>query len=150
MKKFYSNSLDDTNAIAKELSSVLKTGDIITYYGGMGMGKTTFTSALLQNLGTKDYVSSPTFAIMNEYRTDKFSVYHFDMYRITSIDDLYGTGFFDYLDGNSVLIIEWSENIDGILNSEDEMNGMSLIKINIENGEDENSRVITIDGGERL
>ncbi len=143
MKKYLSESLEDTKKIASELSKTIKPRDIIAFKGSMGMGKTAFTSALVDALGTGEVVSSPTFAIVNEYFTDKFLVYHFDMYRITSIDDLYSVGFFDFLETDAVLIIEWSENITEAL-------PQNIIEIEIEKGEKENDRIIQISGGEVL
>ncbi len=103
----------------------------------MGMGKTTLTRSIVEALGGGDCVSSPTFAIVNEYQ-GKFSIYHFDMYRVTNWDDLYSTGFFDYLD-NGIIIIEWSENIENALPD-------NTIKIYISHGNDENERIFKIEG----
>ena len=105
------SSYEETIEYAKRLGSVLKGGEVIAYFGGLGMGKTTFTSGLCEGMGIKAEVSSPTFALVNEYGNSK-KLYHFDMYRISSFDDLCSTGFFDYLDTNAVLAIEWSENIE--------------------------------------
>ncbi len=104
------------------------------------MGKTAFTRGLALGLGAGDVVSSPTFAIVNEY-TGRLTVEHFDMYRIDSWDSLYSTGFFDYLDTGRVLVIEWSENIDGALPD-------SAIYIHIAPGDKESQRVITIENWE--
>ena len=106
-------------------------------YGGMGMGKTAITHGILKGLGNTSEVYSPTFALVNDYGGNP-QVYHFDMFRITSWDDLYSTGFFDYLDGNSILIIEWSENIENALPEE-------AIRITFERGDNDNSRIITVD-----
>ena len=103
------------------------------------MGKTAFTRGLCRGLGIAEGVSSPTFALVNEYR-GKFPVYHFDMYRVTSWEDLYSTGFFDYLD-NGVLVIEWSENIEGALPD-------NSVRITISRGDDENQRIFETEGVE--
>lgn len=143
MIKYISKSNIETEEFAQKLSKRLKPGDIIAYTGTMGAGKTTFTRGLAKGLGAGDLVSSPTFALVNEYSAN-VPIYHFDMYRVTSWDDLYSTGFFDYLDTDSIILIEWSENIDGALPE-------NIIKINISYGETENERIITIDGmGESL
>ena len=108
------SSYEETIEYARKLGSVLKGGEVIAYFGGLGMGKTTFTSGLCEGMGVNAEVSSPTFALVNEYGNSK-KLYHFDMYRITDFDDLCSTGFFDYLDTNAVLAIEWSENIENAL-----------------------------------
>ena len=106
--------------------------------GPMGMGKTAFTRGLVLALGGGDVVSSPTFALVNEYDA-RLTVQHFDMYRVSGWDDLYSTGFFDYLDTDNVLVIEWSENIDGALPE-------NTIYVHMEKGETETERIITIEG----
>ncbi|MDD6489102.1 MAG: tRNA (adenosine(37)-N6)-threonylcarbamoyltransferase complex ATPase subunit type 1 TsaE [Clostridia bacterium] len=109
MQKFLSKSPQETEQIAEKLAQTLSGTEVIAMFGGLGAGKTAFTRGLARGLGIEDGVSSPTFALVNEYE-GKFTVYHFDMYRVSSWDDLYSTGFFDYID-NGVMIIEWSENI---------------------------------------
>lgn len=89
-------------------------------------------------LGGGDVVSSPTFALVNEYDA-RLTVQHFDMYRVSGWDDLYSTGFFDYLDTDNVLVIEWSENIDGALPD-------NTIYVHMEKGETETERIITFEG----
>ncbi|MBR2042347.1 MAG: tRNA (adenosine(37)-N6)-threonylcarbamoyltransferase complex ATPase subunit type 1 TsaE [Oscillospiraceae bacterium] len=110
MEKIITKSEAETAAAAKEFAKSLKPGDIIAFKGGLGVGKTTFTRYMCEALETKDDVSSPTFALVHCYRA-KIPVCHFDMYRINTFDDLYSTGFFDYLDSGAVLVIEWSENV---------------------------------------
>ena len=104
-------SPQETIAAAEKLGSMLKAGDIIAYKGGLGAGKTTFTRGLAIGLGLGDSVTSPTFALVNEYRGKSITLYHFDMYRIESEDDLESTGFYDYPFEENVAAIEWSENI---------------------------------------
>ena len=120
-------------SVAKKLSG----NEVIALFGGLGMGKTAFTRGLCRGLGVNDGVSSPTFALVNEYH-GKYNIYHFDMYRVTSWEDLYSTGFFDYLD-NGVLVIEWSENIEGALPE-------NAIRINISKGESDDERTFEIEG----
>lgn len=96
-----------TQALAERLAKLLRPGDVLAYTGPMGAGKTTFTVGLARGLGSSDWVSSPTFALVQEYR-GPVPLCHFDFYRITGVDDLYATGFFDYLDGTRVLAVEWS------------------------------------------
>ncbi len=131
-------SYDETIEYAKKLGSVLKGGEVIAYFGGLGMGKTTFTSGLAVGMGINAEVSSPTFALVNEYGSSK-KLYHFDMYRISTFDDLCSTGFFDYLDTNAVLAVEWSENIENALPE-------NYIRIEIERGKTDDSRILKLSG----
>lgn len=109
-EKYSVSSEAETAAVAEKLAQTLKPDDLITFTGGLGAGKTTFTRYLCAALDCRDDVSSPTFALVHCYRA-KIPVCHFDMYRINTFDDLYSTGFFDYLDAGSLLIVEWSENV---------------------------------------
>ncbi|MDD7645644.1 MAG: tRNA (adenosine(37)-N6)-threonylcarbamoyltransferase complex ATPase subunit type 1 TsaE [Ruminococcus bromii] len=138
MAVYISSSVSDTEKLAARLAEKLRGGEVIAFTGSMGMGKTAFTRGLVLALGGGDVVSSPTFALVNEYET-RLTVQHFDMYRVSGWDDLYSTGFFDYLDTDNVLVIEWSENIDGALPD-------NTIRIDIQKGETETERIITIDG----
>lgn len=111
MNTFITNSKDETMALARKLAEKLNNHDVIFYVGGLGMGKTAFTQGLCEGLGIKADVTSPTFAIVNRYEGSPLSLYHFDMYRIENEEQLYNIGFYDYLDYDGVLAIEWSENI---------------------------------------
>ena len=113
-QEFITHSPEETKGLAARLANRLRGGEVLAFTGGMGMGKTAFTSGLVSALGAGDVVSSPTFALVNEY-VGRLTVEHFDMYRVTGWDDLYSTGFFDYLDTDCVLVIEWSENIEAAL-----------------------------------
>ena len=137
MTRLVSNSAAETERIGERLASTLKGCEVIALFGGLGMGKTAFTRGLARGLGVEEGVSSPTFALVNEY-TGKFHIYHFDMYRVHDWDDLYSTGFFDYLD-NGVLVIEWSENIEGALPE-------NAIRVTISRGEGDSQRHFTIEG----
>ena len=141
MKKIITRSPEETIAFAHKIGSLLKKGDVIAYTGGLGAGKTTFTRGLATGAGLEDEVTSPTFALINEYR-GKLNIYHFDMYRIESMDDLETTGFFDYPAEDSVFVIEWSENIREALPE-------NTVYINIERIDDE-TREITVEGDERF
>lgn len=111
MEQYTSHSLEETLSIARNLAKTLQPGTVVAYLGGLGMGKTAFTAGLAQGMGIEDTVSSPTFALVNVYYGHPTDLVHFDMYRISSPDDLDATGFFDYLDAGAVLAVEWSENI---------------------------------------
>ena len=111
MREIITCSVAETEAAAASLAKELRPGDLLAFIGGMGAGKTAFVRGLAAGLGVRGEVSSPTYAIVNEYRGNP-PLYHFDMYRVTSEEDLYTTGFYDYLEsGNAVLAVEWSENI---------------------------------------
>ena len=140
--KFISQSTLETEKIAAEFARYIKNGDCIAFVGGMGMGKTAFVRGLSAGMKLKGEVCSPTFSLVNEYRSDATTLYHFDMYRITSMDDLYSTGFFDYLDTDAVLAVEWSENITYALPE-------NTIFITIKRVDD-NTREIEITGDERF
>ena len=108
-KVYKTSSAAETIALGEEIGRRLKGGDLIAYSGGLGAGKTTITRGISIGMGLGDEVTSPTFALVNEYRGDRLSLVHFDMYRINSADDLETTGFFDYMDEDTVLAVEWSE-----------------------------------------
>ncbi len=112
---FISNSPLDTKNVAAEFAKTLVGGEVIAFYGDLGMGKTCFVNGLAEGLGFKGEVSSPTFAIINEYLGGRLNLYHFDMYRVTGWDDLYTTGYFEYMESGGVLAVEWSENIESAL-----------------------------------
>jgi len=133
------NNREETIEYAKKLGSSLTGGEVIAYFGGLGMGKTTFTSGLCEGYGIDAEVSSPTFALVNEYGNRDKKVYHFDMYRISGFEDLCSTGFFDYLDSNAVLAIEWSENIENALPE-------NYIRLEIERGDSDESRIFKLSG----
>ena len=115
MQTFITKSYNETVAAAAEFAKSLPQGAVIGYLGDLGAGKTAFTTGIVKGLGIEADVSSPTFAICNEYRSAGKVLYHFDMYRIDSWDDLYSTGYFDYLDSGAYIAAEWSENIYGAL-----------------------------------
>lgn len=137
MISFISKNVNDTEELGRKISALLKGTEVIAMFGDLGAGKTAFTRGIASGLGFENGVSSPTFAIVNEYNA-KFNIYHFDMYRILSEDDLYSVGYYDYLD-NGVIIIEWSENIEYALDDD-------AIRITIRKSEDENIRLFTIEG----
>ncbi len=137
MIKIISNNVTQTEDLGRKIASTLKGDEVIAMFGDLGAGKTAFTRGLASGLSFDYGVSSPTFAIVNEYSA-KFNIYHFDMYRITSEDDLYSTGFYDYLD-NGIVVIEWSENIEYALDDD-------CIRITIKKGESDDIRIITIEG----
>ena len=111
---FRSESVSMTEEYGRTLASQLKSGTVLALFGGMGMGKTALVRGIAAGLGLSAEVSSPTFALVHDYGGNPPLV-HFDMYRVTAWDDLYTTGFFDYLDMGAILVVEWSENIESAL-----------------------------------
>ncbi len=108
------NGLEETKAFGKRLGSLLKPGDILCLNGDLGAGKTTLTKSIGLGLGVEDYITSPTFALINEYEGN-FPVYHFDVYRLEGVGDSFDLGFDEYFFGRGVCIIEWAEKIEEVL-----------------------------------
>lgn len=115
MKEFITNSPKQTEAVAEALAADFLGGEVVAFRGDLGMGKTCFTRGLARGVGYSGEVTSPTFALINEYLGGRLDVYHFDMYRISSWDELYSSGYFEYLEKNGVVVLEWSENIENAL-----------------------------------
>ncbi|MBE6778460.1 MAG: tRNA (adenosine(37)-N6)-threonylcarbamoyltransferase complex ATPase subunit type 1 TsaE [Ruminococcaceae bacterium] len=109
-REFISHSVAETESFGAQLSRELCAGSVVAFFGGMGMGKTAMVRGIAQGLSLQSDVSSPTFALVHDYGGNPPLV-HFDMYRVSGWDDLYSTGFFDYLDAGAILVVEWSENI---------------------------------------
>ena len=139
--EFITHSPEQTEAVGAVLAKILLPGDIVAYRGDLGAGKTAFTRGLAQGLGCKEPVTSPTYTIVNEYLSGRIPLFHFDMYRLHSSDDLWGIGWDDYLDRGGVCAVEWSENVTDAMEN--------AIWVKIEKTGDE-SRRITIEGGENL
>lgn len=133
-------SREETVLFAQTVAKQIEKGCVIAFYGDLGAGKTSFVEGFVRQLGFMGEVSSPTFSLVNEYRGGKFDVFHFDMYRIVGWEDLYSTGYFDYLETNAILLIEWSENIESALPND-------VIRITIEKIADTH-RKITVETGE--
>ena len=109
---FYTNSPAETEAVGVALGQVLQPGAVIAYRGDLGAGKTAFTRGLARGLGCGEQVTSPTYTIVNEYLTGRMPLFHFDMYRLKSADDLWDIGWDDYLERGGVCAVEWSENVE--------------------------------------
>ncbi len=138
MMTYKSCSVNDTESFAADLAKNLKPGTVLALFGGMGMGKTAFTRGLAKGLGIDAHVCSPTFAIVNDYGGNP-PLAHFDMYRVETWDDLYSTGFFDYIDNGYILSVEWSENIENALPPD-------AVRITIHRTENEDERIIDVEG----
>ncbi len=139
MKEYITNSVGETIAAAEEVAASLSAGDIILYEGDMGAGKTHFTKGIAKHLGIDDEITSPTFALVNEYYGD-VPLFHFDLYRIETYDDLYAIGFFDYLDRGGIIAAEWSENIAELKSELGEVISVCIEKLS------ETDRRITVSG----
>ena len=108
---FFTNSPEETEQLGCALGNLLPAGAILAYEGDLGAGKTAFTRGLARGLGATEPVTSPTYTIVNEYLSGRLPLFHFDMYRLISADDLFDIGWEDYLDRNGVCAVEWSENV---------------------------------------
>jgi tRNA threonylcarbamoyladenosine biosynthesis protein TsaE len=109
---FITNSPEETEAVGAALGKILQPGTILAYRGDLGAGKTAFTRGLARGLGYCEPVTSPTYTIVNEYLGGRLPLFHFDMYRLASSDDLWDIGWEDYLERGGVAAVEWSENVD--------------------------------------
>lgn len=138
MKQVFTSSVSETEEFAARFAKLLRPGNVIAFYGDLGVGKTAFVRGLAKGMGNDSPVSSPTFAIVNDYGGIPPLV-HFDMYRVSSWEDLNTTGFFDYLDMGAILAVEWSENIENALPPD-------VINIKISRGDSENERTFQIWG----
>ena len=138
MKKYISNSENETKLIGKKYAEGLKKGDVIVLTGDLGSGKTKFTEGVLQFFGVENEISSPTFTIVNEYKAKNVNIYHFDVYRLADEDEFYAIGGEEYFE-NGICLIEWGETIENVLHN-------NYIKVTFKrNYEDENSREIIIE-----
>ena len=140
--KITTHSPEETIRLGKKIGEKLIGGDVIAFEGDLGAGKTTITRGICLGLGLPDNVTSPTFSLVNEYIGKHIILAHFDMYRIESSEDLYLTGFYDYIDRGCVVAVEWSENIKDALPE-------NTIIVRISRTGD-NERVIDISGDERF
>ena len=138
---YITNSPAQTEAVGAALAACLKPGTVIAYRGDLGAGKTAFTRGLARGLGVTERVTSPTYTIVNEYLSGRMPLFHFDMYRLASSDDLWDIGWEDYLERGGVCAVEWSENVWG------EMAGAIVITIS---RLDEDTRKIEIEGGDLI
>ena len=135
---YQSNSPAQTRDFAKQFAKTLQVGEFLAFTGDLGAGKTCFISGIAEAFGCIDHASSPTFAIVNYYRGER-PLCHFDMYRI-DVDSLEDTGFYDYLDEGVTIACEWCENIESEIPD-------NAIYVDIQKGDAENERIITITGG---
>lgn len=132
------NNLRDTEKFGEKLGLALAGGDFLSLTGGLGSGKTTLTKSIGLGLGVEDYITSPTFALINEYE-GRVDVFHFDVYRLESEEELLDLGYEDYFYSNGVTIVEWANKIEELLPK-------NRINVNIEKGKNLEERVIKLSG----
>ena len=137
--EFITNSPEETEFLGEKLAKTLNPGTILAYRGDLGAGKTAFTRGLARGLDCREQVTSPTYTIVNEYLGGRLPLFHFDMYRLRSADDLFDIGWDDYLERGGICAVEWSENVWEAMEDP--------IVVTIEKT-GENSRRITIEGSE--
>ncbi|MBM6925163.1 tRNA (adenosine(37)-N6)-threonylcarbamoyltransferase complex ATPase subunit type 1 TsaE [Pseudoflavonifractor phocaeensis] len=134
------NSSAETEAVGAALAEGLEPGAVIAFTGDLGAGKTAFTRGLARGLGVEERITSPTFTIVNEYDGGRLPLFHFDMYRLASAEELFDIGWEDYLARGGVCAVEWSENIQEALEE-------GTIRVDIRRGDHDDQRIITITGG---
>ena len=139
--QYLTHTPEETERLGECLAAKLQPGDVIAFYGDLGAGKTAFTRGLARGLGVMAPVTSPTYTIVNEYLGGVMPLFHFDMYRLESADDLFDIGWDDYLERGGVCAVEWSENVEEALDG--------AIRIRICRVDDE-TREITVEGGARF
>ncbi|MBP3305676.1 MAG: tRNA (adenosine(37)-N6)-threonylcarbamoyltransferase complex ATPase subunit type 1 TsaE [Oscillospiraceae bacterium] len=139
--EFLTKSPEETENVGAALGKIVTPGTVIAYEGGLGAGKTAFTRGLARGLGCADTVTSPTYTIVNEYLSGRLPLFHFDMYRLRSSDDLWDIGWEDYLDRGGVCAVEWSENVADAMED--------AVRVRIEKTGEEERRII-LEGGEAL
>ena len=139
--EFVTNSAAETRELGRRLAEKLQPGNVIAFTGDLGAGKTAFTGGIADGLGVTDRVTSPTYNIVNEYEGGRLPLFHFDLYRLESADELFDIGWEDYLSRGGICAVEWSERAEEALEEEP-------ILVCIERGAEENQRVITIKGAE--
>ena len=139
--RYVTNSEEETEALGARLAAVLTPGTVVAFTGDLGAGKTAFTRGLARGLGVTDRVTSPTFTIVNEYEGGRLPLFHFDMYRLASSEELFDIGWEDYLQRGGVCTVEWSENVSDALEED-------ALSVEISRGEQDGQRVIVIEGVE--
>ena len=137
--EYVSNAPAETEALGAALADRLKPGAVVAFSGDLGAGKTAFVRGMARGLGIPERVTSPTFTIVNEYEGGRLPLFHFDMYRLGSSDELFDIGWEDYLARGGVCAVEWSERMEELLEP-------GTIRVDLRRGEDESRRVITVEG----
>ena len=138
-QRFITNGPEETEALGARLARALEPGAVVAFTGDLGAGKTAFVRGLARGLGVQDRVTSPTFTVANEYEGGRLPLFHFDLYRLGSADELFDIGWEDYLARGGVCAVEWSERMEELLEP-------GTIRVDLRRGEDEDRRVITVEG----
>lgn len=139
--EFLTHSREETEALGARLASALTKGAVVAFTGDLGAGKTAFVSGMARALGVEERVTSPTFTIVNEYEGGRLPLFHFDMYRLDSADELFHIGWEDYLARGGVCAVEWSENVEEAIEAD-------AVRVSILRGGGDDDRIITIEGVE--
>ncbi|HIT02310.1 MAG TPA: tRNA (adenosine(37)-N6)-threonylcarbamoyltransferase complex ATPase subunit type 1 TsaE [Candidatus Enterenecus merdae] len=139
--EFVTHSPEQTRALGQRLAAALWPGAVVAFTGDLGAGKTAFVAGMAKGLGIEEWVTSPTFTIVNEYEGGRLPLFHFDMYRLGSAEELFHIGWEDYLARGGVCAVEWSEHVAEALEED-------AIRVDMTRGDGENSRVIRIKGVE--
>ena len=139
MQTIITHSPEETRALGARLARLLQPGAVVAFTGDLGAGKTAFISGMAQGLDIPERVTSPTFTIVNEYEGGRLPLFHFDMYRLGSADELFHIGWEDYLARGGVCAVEWSENVAEAIEDD-------AVRVDIARGEDDNSRIIRVEG----
>ena len=142
-KEYTTAGEEQTEALGVRLGQLIQPGAVIAYTGDLGAGKTAFTRGLARGLGIPDRVTSPTFTIVNEYEGGRLPLFHFDMYRLGSADELFDIGWEDYLRRGGVCAVEWSENVEEALEED-------AVRVDIRRGDRENERIISMENAPDL
>ena len=141
--EYRSNSPGETEALGAALAKLLWPGAVVAFTGDLGAGKTAFVRGMAQGLGVAGRVTSPTFTIVNEYEGGRLPLFHFDLYRLASSDELFEIGWEDYLRRGGVCAVEWSENAAGALERD-------TVRVDLRRGAEDGQRVITIQGADGI
>ena len=139
--EYLTKSEAETEALGARLAEQLEPGGVVAFTGDLGAGKTAFTRGLARGLGITERVTSPTFTVVNEYEGGRLPLFHFDMYRLGSSEELFGIGWEDYLARGGVCAVEWSENVSDALEE-------GTIFVEIRRGASERQRIVTVRGVE--
>ena len=136
-----SNSVEETERLGAAMAEKLPVGSVVAFCGDLGAGKTAFVRGMARGLGVTERVTSPTFTIVNEYEGGRLPLFHFDLYRLGSADELFDIGWEDYLARGGICAVEWSENVAEAIEND-------AIRVSIRRGAEENDRIITVKGVE--
>jgi tRNA threonylcarbamoyladenosine biosynthesis protein TsaE len=137
MLKFNTKSVEETSKIGEQLGKLLNKGNIVCLSGDLGAGKTAFSKGIAKGLGVEDYVTSPTYTIINEYE-GRLPLYHFDVYRLNNVEEMYELGYEEYFFGDGVVVLEWADVVRDIIPGE-------RLWITILNTKGDNSREIIVE-----